>query len=407
MDPKQIHELVREVLPRVTAIRHDLHRHPELSFHEHRTSGVVQRELGALGIRFVGGLGAPNAGDKGTGVLGFLPATTPAAASTIALRADMDALPIQESAGENGRPHASCTPGVMHACGHDGHTSVLLGAAMVLSRLPQRPNNVLFVFQPAEEGGAGAEKMVRDGVLDGRVLGSRADMIFGLHGWPELELGAVETRDGPMLAATDDFVVTVQGRGCHAAQPNTGVDPIVVGAQIVTALQTISSRRFSPFEPIVVTVGQFNAGTANNIIPDQATLIGTVRTLSDRARALAEAEFRRIVFQSAQAAGASAHIAWHHGYPVTCNDSVATERVRSVARSLIPGAPLRDRAFPTMGGEDFAYYGSAARASFFFLGLRKSGSEIVNLHTPEFDFPDEVLPLGIAMMTGLAATPAI
>lgn len=388
-------ELALAELPVVRDLRHDLHQHPELQFEERRTSGVVQRELTALGVEFKSGLAG------GTGVLGHIPATVNAGgARTVALRADMDALPIEENTG---RGYASRTPGVMHACGHDAHTSMLLGVARVLTKTAHRPNNTLLVFQPAEEGGAGGEKMCLDGVLDGRVLGKPACAIYGLHGWPELPLGQVATRTGPLLASTDEFHVTIKGKGGHAAYPHLCVDPIVIGAQIVTALQTIASRRVGPLDSVVVTVGCFHAGFANNVIPPEATLIGTIRSLRPETRALAEREFRSIVDGVCGAMGASAHIQWTVGYPVTENHPEPTERFRGVARQVVGPERLIEREHPTMGGEDFSFYGQRVPACFFFLGLRPEGtSAYPNLHTAEFDFNDDALPLGVELLARLA-----
>lgn len=393
--------LITPHLPALRAIRHDLHRHPELMFTERRTSAVVVRELEALGLKPVTGIGAEKPGDKGTGVVALIPATSnPKSAPTIALRADMDALPIAESTG---KAYESETPGLMHACGHDGHTTILLGAARVLVETPSRPNNIVLLFQPAEEGGAGAEKMCRDGALDGRLLGHKVDAIYGLHGWPDQPLGTVATRAGAMLAGTDDFIVTVRGKGGHAAQPHLCVDPILVAAQIITALQAIASRRISPFEPLVLTVAAVHAGTVNNVIPDAAEFIGTLRTLSTEARELGEHEFRRIVTGVAEAHGASADIQWHHGYPVTLNDPGATERIMQVAGRVVGEERVLVREHPTMGGEDFAYYGPHAKTGFFFLGLCRTGEgAAAGLHTPGFDFNDEALGPGIEMMAGLA-----
>lgn len=384
--------------------RHDLHRHPELSFQERRTSALVARELTALGLRTVANLGAPVPGPPGTGVIALLPATHAGAnPRTVALRADMDALPITEATGA---PYASTNPGVMHACGHDGHTTILLTAARVLSKVPDRPNNVVFLFQPAEEGGAGAEKLCRDGALDGRVLGVKVDQVYGLHTWPDQPLGTIAVRNGPMLAATDDFILRVHGRGGHAAQPHLGADPVLAAAHLITALQSVVSRNISPFEPAVLTVATVHAGTANNIIPDTVELTGTLRTLSPEARALGESAFRRVVENICAAMGCRAEINWHRGYPVTVNDPAATDRVRRVAASVVGPANLIERPHPTMGGEDFSYYGTHAPASFFFLGQMKPKQASAHaLHTPQFDFCDEALGVGTEMMAGLALIP--
>lgn len=390
---------VNAVVPGVRDIRHDLHRHPELMFEERRTSGVVARELSALGIKHVAGLAG------GTGVLGYLPATVDpsraaAGVKTVALRADMDALPIPENTG---KPYASLTPGAMHACGHDGHTSMLLGVARTLAGMAHRPNNVLFVFQPAEEGGAGGEKMCEGGVLSGKLLGTPADVIYGLHGWPELPLGSVATRDGPLLAATDEFTLTVTGKGGHAAYPHLCIDPIVVSAQIVTALQTISSRRASPVDAVVVTVGSIHGGHAENVIPHSVELTGTIRSLKAETRAMCEREFRQIVTGIAQTMGATATIQWRVGYPVTENHPEPTARFRAVARDVLGAQHVLERESPTMGGEDFAFYGKHVPACFFFLGLRPEGRDTYpGLHTPEFDFNDDALPLGIELFVRLA-----
>lgn len=390
---------VRADVPRVTAIRRDLHAHPELSFGESRTSAIVQRELTDLGVRFTAGLA------RGTGVVGFIPATIdPAAAPTIALRADMDALPIEEATGA---PYASKHAGVMHACGHDGHTAILLGAARAIAASASRPNHVVLVFQPAEEGGAGGKLMCDEGALSGAITGRAVDHVYGLHGWPDVPLGTVATRDGPLLAATDDFAVTIRGKGGHAAYPHLCVDPVVVGAHVIAALQTIASRRVAPTDSVVLTVPSLRSGgPANNIIHDTAEFIGTIRTLRDSTRALAREEFHRIVRGVSEALGAGAEIAWHDGYPATVNDPLATARFRRIARRALPPGRILEREHPTMGGEDFSYYGAHAKACFFFLGLRPPGPvEWPGLHTPRFDFNDEALPVGVELMARLALEP--
>ncbi len=402
MQTLSIQEQIADAVPHATTLRHRLHRHPELMFEEHRTAEAVTEELKELEIEYKAGLAG------GTGVIGWLPATTrdPASAPTIGLRADMDALPITE---ESDLPYASENPGVMHACGHDGHTAILLGAARVLAGVAQRPNNVLFLFQPAEEGGAGGDRMCRDGALGGAAaggLGQPVDMMFGLHGWPEIPAGKVATRVGPLLAATDEFNVTVRGTGCHAAYPHLGVDPVVIAAEIVSALQTIPSRRTSPLDNVVITVGSIHAGHARNVIPDEAHMIGTVRTLLAETRTQVEADFRRLVSGIAAAHGAEATIEWHEGYPVTRNDPDATARFRRVAEAAIGESNVLEREHPTMGGEDFAYYGLRVPACFYFVGLRPEGMDSwPNLHTPLFNFNDEVLPVAITLTVQLALDP--
>lgn len=378
----------------IAGIRHDLHAHPELGYQERRTSGVVQRTLAEAGIEHKAGLA------RGTGVLGWLPATTdPDRARTVALRADMDALPILEATG---KPYASTCPGVMHACGHDGHTSVLLGAARQLARTQERPHNVLFVFQPAEEGGAGGREMVRDGVLRGEVLGRPADVIYGLHCSPFDRVGTLATRVGPMMASTDEIHIQVHGRGGHAAMPNTGVDPIVVGAHLVTALQTVASRNVDPIESIVVTIAQFHGGTATNVIPHFVELAGTMRTLSPEVRELGRRRVREVAEGVAAAFGARAEVVIDEGYPVTINHPEAVARFQELAVGLI-GAERVSECPPVMGGEDFSFYGYEIPACFYWLGIMPEGVEAYPpVHTPEFDFNDDALGLGIEMMTTLA-----
>jgi len=383
-------------LPSLIELRRDLHKHPELSYQERRTSQVVQRELAALGIEFKAGLA------RGTGVIGYLPATQPTSRGAVGLRADMDALPIEE---RTGKPYASCTKGVMHACGHDGHTTILIGAARVLARL-ERPRPVTFIFQPAEEGGGGAEVLCNEGALAGEAhggLGSPVETIFGLHGWPSFQLGHVASRPGPLLAATDDFVVTVKGTQSHGAYPHYGHDPIVASAQIITALQTIVSRNVGPLDSVVVSIGAINAGTADNIIPESVRFIGTMRTLSRDMRVLGKKRFYEIVENTAKAMGCAAEIQWHQGYPITANDGATTERFFEIARATLGEDRVETVDQPTMGGEDFSYYGDHAKACFFLLGLRPKGAtSCPTLHQPDFDFNDEALAPGIEMMVALA-----
>ena len=398
MESKQLQAMIAESLPEMVAIRHDLHRHPELSYQEERTSARVCEELDRLGIRYRNGIAK-------TGVIAHLPATGEGKGEAVALRADMDALPIVECTG---RPYASEHPGVMHACGHDGHTAILLGAASVLSRVEDRPNPVTFLFQPAEEGGAGGERMCDEGCLLGEEaggLGPRVSRVFGLHGWPSVALGRVATRPGPLLAATDDFVVRVRGAGGHAAYPHLTTDTVVCAAQIVTTLQTIASRSIGPTDPVIVTVGKIHGGSANNVIPTVVELDGTIRTINADTRRRSRERFYQIVEQTAAAMGCHAEIDWHEGYPVTYNDPALTERVLGLARDALGGERVEMVEHPTLGGEDFSYYGRHVPACFFMLGLLPPGADpaaVPKLHQAEFDFNDDAIPTGVEMMCRLA-----
>ncbi len=399
MTDSDLKQRIGDDLPSLIALRHDLHACPELGYQERLTSQRVQRELAAAGVACKAGLAG------GTGVLGHLPATGGAPGKgAIALRADMDALPIQE---DTGKPYASKTPGLMHACGHDGHIAILIGAARALAKM-DRPRPVTFVFQPAEEGGAGARAMCADGALRGEKgggLGPPVEAIFGLHGWPSITVGEVGTRPGPLLASTDEFHITVRGVGGHAAYPHQARDPIVAAAAVVTALQTIASRSVSPVEAVVCTVGRISGGTADNIIPGEVELEGTARALTTQTRELAKARIYDIAEMIARAHGCEAEVDWREGYPVTCNDEALTERFFHVARSALGGHRAHLTPTPTMGGEDFSFYGQEAAACFFLLGVVPRGQDPAltpQLHQPDYDFNDDALSVGVELMCRLA-----
>lgn len=393
-----VKDAIRQELGGVVAIRHDLHQHPELSFHEERTSQVVQRELSRLGIAHKAGMAG------GTGVVAFIPATeAPEDAPSVALRADMDALPITE---QTGLAYSSTRDGVMHACGHDGHTSILLGAARVLQSLEKRPNNVTLVFQPAEESGGGGQRFCAEGMLEGSAgggLGPRVGRIFGLHGWPSLRLGTVKTRPGPLMASTDEFLITVRGKGGHAARPHLARDPIVAASAIVLSLQTIVSRSTSPVDSVVCTIGRISGGTVDNVIPEAVELEGTTRALTPEMRKMAEERVREISASVAKAHGCSVDIHWNVGYPVVHNDRAMTERFFDLARRVMGDENVLLAETPVMGGEDFSYYAERVPACFFFLGLCPRGDgSYPEIHTPRFDFNDRAIPHGIELMTRLA-----
>lgn len=394
MAQDRLRALIAEELPRLVEIRRDLHRHPELGYEELRTSGVVQRELTEAGVSFKAGLAG------GTGVAAHLPGQAPRAT---ALRADMDALPIIE---QSGKPWASTIHGRMHACGHDGHTALLIGAARVLKRLSlerELPRPVTFVFQPAEEGGAGGRRMVEDGVLDGRVIGPPVEAIFGVHGWPELRQGEVGTREGALLAASDRWEVEVLGQGAHAAWPHRSADPVVCAAAIVTALQTIVSRNVDPLDSAVVSVTVLEAGSAFNVIPDRAIIKGTVRTLSEETRLRMRDRIGEVASGVAAAHGCRVEYDYRFNYPVTINAPEAVAEFRRTAEAALGPERTRRVEHPVMGGEDFAFYGQKVPACFWVLGLIPPGAdEFPVLHAPNFDFNDDALATGVEMFCRLA-----
>ena len=365
-------------------LRHEFHRHPELGYAEQRTHDRVCALLKGMGIAF-----RPNMAG-GTGVVAHLPATR-VGGGCIALRADMDALPVTEGTG---LPYASETPGAMHACGHDGHMTMLLGTAATLVEA-ERPHDVVLMFQPAEEGGAGAARLVEEGALDGSFY-PKADLVYGLHGVPHWPVGHLSSRVGPIMAAATQFRITIRGRGTHAAYPHWGRDPIVGLAQIVVGLQTVASRLVGPLTPVVVTVGKIEAGVAHNVVPAEAVLHGTVRALDDATDAFARASVDRIMKGTAEAHDLTAEVEWSAGYPVVVNDPRATDRFFHLLDA-------EQEPEPSMGGEDFAFYGQVAPACFFFLGLRPEGqTSYPNLHAPDFDFNDDAIPYGIKAFVELA-----
>jgi hippurate hydrolase len=340
-DQDDITALITSELPSLIELRHDLHRHPELRFEEHRTSGVVQRELEAAGLSFRGGLA------KGTGVLAVLPGGRDGDSAT-GLRADMDALPITEG---NSFDYASTRSGFMHACGHDGHTTILMGAARVLAKLSQRkrlPRPVTFLFQPAEEGGAGADFMIKDGCLDGSVLGPPVGEMFGLHGWPDLPLGHVVTKPGPITAACDSFTIRISGKGGHAAFPHLTNDPLIAAATFTVAAQSIVSRNVNPQSQAVLSVTRITGGTTNNVIPGEVELEGTIRTLNDEEGALVRTRLLECLQGITSAHRCTGTVEWETpAYPALHNDAGQVAEFEKVATGIL-GAPrvLHDRPPP-------------------------------------------------------------
>ena len=363
----------------VTAWRRDLHEHPELQFDVHRTAGIVADKLREFGCdEVIPGIGR-------TGVVGIIRGAKSTSGKVIGLRADMDALPLTEISG---KPHASKIPGKMHACGHDGHTAMLLGAAKYLAETRNFDGTVAVIFQPAEEGEKGGQAMVDDGMMERFGI----QEVYGMHNAPGLPVGAFALRPGPLLAAVDNFTIHVEGKGGHAAKPHLAIDTVLVASHIVTAAQSIVARNVNPLENAVVSICAFNAGFANNVIPQTAELRGTVRTLSAEVRAFVEKRLREVVEGTAALFGAKATLAYEHVVPVTVNDEAKTPFAVEAAAAVV-GADAVDRdATPVMGGEDFSYMLNARPGAFIFIGQGDTAS----VHHPAYDFNDEIIPIGMS-----------
>ena len=368
----------------IVSLRRDIHREPELGFDTEKTAEKVLDALDGLPLEIQTGV-AEN------GVVAILKGEG-GDGPTVALRADMDALPIHE---ETGLPFASETDGKMHACGHDGHTSMLVGAARVLSQrhLRERLNGtVKFVFQPAEEGQAGGRAMVEEGVAEG--VGS----IFALHLWPGLQFGTAATKAGPIMAAADAFEMTVRGSGGHGAMPHLAVDAVAIAAQVVTALQTIVSREVDPVEPAVLTVGEIGAGSAFNIIPETARLGGTVRTFDAVLRERIPERIEELARGVARGMRGDVELDYRFSYPVTSNDAGSAELALGVVGELFGEDRAVELAHPSMGAEDFAFFLENVPGAFVWLGV----GDVSGLHTPQFSFDEEILSQGAALLTALA-----
>jgi len=366
-------------------IRRDIHAHPELCYEEQRTSDVVAARLTEWGIPVVRGLGI-------TGVVGIIKNGNSDRA--IGLRADMDALPMQEL---NTFDHASRHPGKMHACGHDGHTAMLLGAAHYLSRHRNFDGTVYLIFQPAEEGGAGARKMIEDGLFDQFAM----DAVYGMHNWPGLPAGTFGVIPGPMMASSNEFRVTVKGKGAHAAQPHRGIDPVMVAVQIAQAWQTIISREKNPLETAVLSITQIHAGSATNVIPDEAVLIGTVRTFSTEVLDLIQRRMEEMASGVAAGFNATVDFGFKRNYPPLINDPEKTAFAVEAMRAVVGAAAVNTAVEPTMGAEDFAFMLQAKPGCYAFIGNgdgeHRSGGHGLGpcqLHNGSYDFNDQLLPVG-------------
>jgi amidohydrolase len=375
----------------VTAWRQDLHAHPELLYDVHRTAAVVVEKLKAFGCdEVVPGIGR-------TGVVGVIKGrkkgSKAASGKVIGLRADMDALPIHEATG---LAYASKTPGRMHACGHDGHTAMLLGAAKYLCETRNFDGTAIVIFQPAEEGGAGGKAMVDDGMMDRFAVTE----VYGMHNFPGLPVGSFATRPGALMAASDRVSIIIDGKGGHAAKPHECIDTVLVGAHIVTALQSIVGRNVDPIDSAVISICMFQAGHAGNVIPDRCELTGTARSLNPKVRDLLEKRIVEVAEGTAALFGAKAKAIYRRDYPVTVNHAAQTAFAAAVASGVVGVANVDSDMRPTLGGEDFSFMLQARPGAFVFIGNGNSAG----LHHPAYNFNDDVIPVGVSYWAKLVET---
>jgi amidohydrolase len=368
---------VADLQQEVAGWRRDLHAHPELGFDVHRTAGIVADKLKAFGCdEIISGIGR-------TGVVGVIRGSKAQSDKVIGLRADMDALPIEELTG---LPYRSTVPGKMHACGHDGHTAMLLAAAKYLAETRNFSGTAVVIFQPAEEGDGGGREMVKDGLMERFGIAE----VYGMHNVPDLPVGAFAIRSGPMLAAADKLRIEIEGKGTHAAKPHLGVDTVLVGAQIINQLQSIVARNVDPLDSAVVSICAFKAGETHNVVPQSALLLGTTRTLRAETRDLVQRRVTQVVEGTARLYGAKAKLTYERGYPVTVNHARETDFAVKVA-SEIAGADRVDAdAPPIMGSEDFSFMLNERPGAMIFVG----NGDTAGLHHPAYDFNDETIPFG-------------
>lgn len=378
-----IPEGIQTLYERMVAWRHHLHAHPELAYEEFETSDFIAGKLEEFGIEVTRGLAS-------TGVIGTIKQGESNRA--IGLRADMDALPMQEN---NDFAHKSQNTGCMHACGHDGHTAMLLGAAAYLAEHGDFDGTVHFIFQPAEEAYGGGDRMVKEGLFEKFPV----DGIYGMHNWPGLDERHFGVLNGPVMASVDEFKITVTGVGGHAAMPNLVHDPFVALNQVLAALYAIPSRRFSATDSLVISVTQVHGGTANNVIPDEVVIMGTVRTLRDGVRSAIEPILNDMAAGIAQATATSVTVDYERGYPVTTNHDNEAEKSAAVAAELVGVSNMHRTLLPSMGAEDFAYMLQACPGSYIWLG---NGKDSAPLHNTSYDFNDGILATGAAYWANLA-----
>lgn len=371
-------------------IRHDLHKHPEIAFQEERTSRVVAEKLNAWGLEVHTGIAR-------TGVVGVLRGEG-GSNRAIGLRADMDALPMPE---KTGLPYASVHDGAMHACGHDGHTTMLLGAARYLSENRNFDGTVYFIFQPAEEGFAGGEKMVKEGLFERFPMES----VWGIHNMPGVPVGEIALKPGPIMANADMFDIVVRGKGAHGAMPHHGIDPVLVASHIVIAAQSIVGRNVDPLKAAVVSITALNSGTAGNVIPDEARMMGTARSYLPEVQDMLERNLERVVTQVASAFGATAELDFRRMYPATVNTEDETVIATEVARRVCGEDGVDPKVAPKMGAEDFSFMLNERPGCYIFLGNGMPGEKGgVMVHNPEYDFNDNAIPYGVSYWAELVET---
>jgi amidohydrolase len=379
---------VADLADEIAGWRRDLHENPELLFDVHRTAGVVADKLKAFGCdEVVTGIGR-------TGVVAVIKGKRGASGKVVGIRADMDALPIEE---DTGLPYKSKVPGKMHACGHDGHTAMLLGAAKYLTETRNFDGTAIMIFQPAEEGGGGGDVMVKDGLMERFGV----QEVYGLHNMPGIPVGKFAIRPGPLMAAADRFDIVIEGKGGHAARPHECVDTLLVACQVVNALQSIASRNVDPLESVVVSVCALAAGEAYNVIPQTARLKGTTRTLTEAVRDLAETRIRAIAEATCAAYGAKASVDYRRGYPVTVNHPEQTDFIAKVAAEVGAGERAVDTTIvPLMGSEDFSYMLESRPGAYIFMG----NGDTASVHHPKYNFNDEAIPYGVSLWAKVIET---
>ena len=385
---KKIKEKAAEFEDQIIALRHKIHKNPELSFEEYETSTLAAEEMKKLGFEVKENI-------FGTGVCALFRNSSNPEAKTLLIRADMDALPVEE---KNDLEFKSQNKGVMHACGHDGHTSILIGTAYVLKELADEfDGNIKFLFQPGEETSGGADGMIKEGVLEDPDV----DAALGLHLWGSTPEGVVEYKSGPIMASPDRFDLKIIGRGGHAARPHNTIDPVPIAAQIVSALQNIVSRKIDPLDSAVISVGNIEGGSTHNVIPDEVMLKATVRSLRKEVRDQLAYHIEKTVANITAMNDAKYDLNYIYGYPAVINDKNMTETLKEAAQKVLGEDRVKEREKAEMGGEDFSYFGLKVPSVFYFLGIAPEG-EIINHHQSDFRFNDSVLKDGVAAMAQTA-----